>query len=227
VAGSNAQGVEQERCAGRQALSVVAAALVALGFAACDEAAHVGDDNATRASRPAARKEPLGDTGKMLRRQDHDGDFGSADGDVPHSLFDADDGEVRYFGHRADRPDRRAIASLVARYYAAAASHDGAAVCAIVDRSLAGSFMPARAEAYRAGGQPARDGCAPAMTEMLAHLLGRSPADLVATKVIGVRVRGDEGVALLRLRNSDVRYMPFVREAGVWKLESVFDIGLA
>jgi hypothetical protein len=162
----------------------------------------------------------------MLAKWDHDGDFGPADGEVPNSLFDGDDREVRYFGHPASEQDRRSITALIDHYYAAAAAGDGGVACSMIDASLVDALVaqPGRVSATPSS---ADRSCATAMSRLFAHVPGRSAADMATTKVIGVRVRGSEGLALLHLRDSATRDMPVAREGGAWRVEAFFDNGLA
>jgi hypothetical protein len=163
----------------------------------------------------------------MLAKWDHDGDFGSNDGDMPNSPFDGDDGEIRYFGHTADRRERQSIAALIHRYYAAAATDNGAAACSMIAAGVLAALVEQSGRVSATSPESSGGSCAARMSEMFAHPPGRSARDLAATKVFGVRVRGREGLALLRLRDVSTRDMPVALEHGTWKVEAFFDNGLA
>jgi hypothetical protein len=162
---------------------------------------------------------------RRLAEWDHDGDAGTADAEVPHSLYDGDDREIRDYGHAASATDRRAVTALVDRYYGAAAAGDGVTACSLIDASLASALVESNGQLPRAS-QSAGQACAAYMSKTFEHLLGRSAADLAAVEVVGVRVKGSEGLALLRLRTSQVRDIPVSRRGGAWKIEAFFDSGL-
>jgi hypothetical protein len=183
---------------------------------------------AQRAAAASRRDEVYADAGTRssarFRKLDHDGDPGTREGYRPHSQFDADDVETRYFGHSASAHDRRSITALVDRYYAAAARDDGRMACSAIDAGLvAGAEL---AEGSHGPSSPATAGCAAAMAKMLAQAPGRTAADFGAVRVLDVRVRGSEAIALLRLRDARTREMPVLRERGVWKIDAFFDNGL-
>jgi hypothetical protein len=164
----------------------------------------------------------LSPAGRRRFEWDHDGDPG-ADNNSVNAAFDRDDGEFRYYGRAAGANVRRAVTRLVARYYAAAAANDGAAACALVDAELADAFAAQRDARFPGSPAPAAGGCAAALAARFRHILGRSAADMASVRVIGVRVAGDRGLALLRLRSSQVRYIPVGSERGAWKIEALID----
>jgi hypothetical protein len=206
-------------------LAVATALLLAGSVSACDSASKSARSGSEpRGDGPTAGSlAHLSAHAQMLAKWDHDGDFGPADNEVPNSPFDGDDDEVRYFGHRPSDADRGSIVALIGRYYAAMAADDGRSACSMIDVSLVKALLE-QADGSRGS---ANGGCAEAMVKLFAHVPGHSPGDITATTVIGVRVRGGDGLALLRLRNSSTRDMPVVREKGTWKVEAFVDNGLA
>jgi hypothetical protein len=163
---------------------------------------------------------------RLLRKWDHDGDAGPADEDVPNSPYDGDDNEIRYYGRAANAPEAQAVIALIDRYYKAAAQDDGAVACSLLDASLTRSLVEEQAQVSdqaRSSGKT----CATLMSEMFKHVPRRSAADFAAVEVTGVRVQGDEGLALLRLQTSEVRDIPVSREGGAWKVEAFLDSGLS
>jgi hypothetical protein len=207
-------------------LAVAAVVLLGLGAGACGGAtrdAAAGGSSGARTSMTTR----TGDA-KLVSpyaRWDHDGDFGPNDGEIPNSEYDGDDGAVRDYGHAAVGPDRRAVTALIGRYYAALAADDGAAACSLLDASLVRALVEERGPSASSS-EPDGEACAVAMSKLLTRTLGRAPADLSDVTVIGVRVEGDEGLALLRLRSAEVRNMPVSREGGVWKVDAYLDNGL-
>jgi hypothetical protein len=132
------------------------------------------------------------------------------------SLYDRDDGEDRFYGRAASAADTRTVKTLLVRYYAAVAADDGATACRLIDPTLATAFGEERGRA--AGGSHSYiASCAPIMSKLLKHIVGRSAAELAAVKVIEVRVKGTRGLGLLRLPTSEVRYIPVGRENGAWR----------
>lgn len=147
---------------------------------------------------------------------DHDGDTDEKGG----GFYDSDDHGVRYFGHAAGAADRRAVARLLRRYYAAVASVDSATVCELLDPSLVGETGGSSSEA---GSHSYVGACAATVSNHLKSALGRTRAELLAVRTVAVRVRGDHGFGLLRVPPSELRYMPVRRSAGAWKVDALID----
>lgn len=123
-------------------------------------------------------------------------------------------------GAGATPPDRRAIARLLVRYYAAAAAGDGAAGCALLSRSLAGSMAieanPSHSES-----------CATALSRVFAQQHSLLAEDEVSTmSVVEVRVKGGEATALVGFRRMPVGIIRLLHEDGTWRLNALFDRGL-
>jgi hypothetical protein len=204
-------------------------ASLGLGVGACggsdvDQVKPGRQASSTEVARTAPRRSGSSSVSEQtLARWDHDGDAGTADGDVPNSFYDGDDGEIRYYGHAASLSVTFEVTALIETYYRAVAAGDGASACSLIAAGLAGALVEERSGASGKGGKT----CPTLIPRLLAHVLGRSAADFAAVTVIGVRVRGDEGLALLRLRSSEVRDIPVGREGRTWKMEAILDNGLS
>lgn len=152
---------------------------------------------------------------------------GDQDGDSPNDkAFDKDDSFVTTFGHAASPTDRRSIASLVTRYYAAIAKDDGATAC----RLLFFVIVESAPETY---GQTAFDAtagrgksCGPVMTKVFKGNHAQLVAENRHLKVMAVRVEGKRAWVLLRLGPDSVRRMIAYREGSVWKIGELIDTEL-
>lgn len=181
----------------RAALALVLAALLCVAAAGCASKHRAARGAAGLGSAPR----PLGD---------EDGDGAGASG-----YFDLDDGAVRHFGHAADARDARAIATLVGRYYAAAAADDGARACSLlywlVAESLPEEYARPPGPLYLKGA----DSCPALLTRVFVHFHGQLS---VAPKVVAVRVAGDRADALLGWPALPAGYIEARREGSAWKL---------
>jgi hypothetical protein len=173
---------------------------------------------------------------------DYDGDdhsrFGSEDGDSDDngkpkdgdndtdnssgSYYDSDDDSVRHYGHAADTSDRSAIAALVKRYYAAAATEDGAAACSMILSNLVRSVPR---DLGRPPGPPYLRGntCAIVMSKIFKEHHLQLAAYAGGLEVTGVRVDHDHGLAVLGFKTLPGRQIRVAREARAWKLEALLD----
>jgi hypothetical protein len=101
------------------------------------------------------------------------------------------------FGLMASRVDARAITTIVRRYYTAAAGGRGNVACSLLYSPMAGAVaedyghLPSAPE-LRAGT------CAEVMSKLFKHRRGQPTGDLAGIRVTGVRVSGNEGIALWR-----------------------------
>jgi hypothetical protein len=140
-------------------------------------------------------------------------------------LGDDNDGDndnelVRGFGHEANEADKHAVTTLIKHYYAAAFAHDGAVACSLIYSPLA------KAIAQEFGQHlPALRGktCAVVLSKLFKQEHRRLAID-IATKVSTVRIRGDDGWAMLYYTNTrPERYIPVLRENGVWKMDALLE----
>jgi hypothetical protein len=126
---------------------------------------------------------------------------------------------ISTFGHEAPEPDRREIATLVQHYYAAGIAGDGAKACSMLPASVA-RVVP---EEYGSppGGSPELRGktCATVLAKMFRHVPGQTPADIATTRIMGVRLLGNEAYVQLTSPSMPTGEMYVKREHGKWTIE--------
>ncbi len=125
---------------------------------------------------------------------------------------------IRSFGTAASPANYRAIATLLSRYYAAAATKSGAAGCALTYYILAESVP----EEY--GGPPGPQYLRGAATcqAVLSRVFDHFHAQLTeAPRVTGVRVKGNLAYALLSWAKLPAGYMAVRREGPRWRIDRV------
>lgn len=125
---------------------------------------------------------------------------------------DKDDNPAAY-GPLADTIDRRAVAALAKRYYAAAVAEDGAKACAMINPTLANSVV----EDYGRPPGPAYlrgNTCAQVMTRLFSHSHAELTTDFVVTEV---RVNGNHAYAFLGSKKMPASTFQAIRRRGTWK----------
>jgi hypothetical protein len=122
------------------------------------------------------------------------------------------DESIQKFGREAPPSDKSAVAVAVKAYYAAVAADDGGASCALLSAGLQQSIVQSlgRAPTLR------HKGCAGILTLFFGRRRGASISPAVT--VIGVRLKGDHGFALISTRTAPTGEIPVVRENGEWKI---------
>lgn len=155
--------------------------------------------------------------------------LGDDDGDDDHNS----DENIHTFGRRAGEAQERAIAAVVRRYYAIAAQGSGARGCSMFSRA----FRRTVPIAYGLHGAPYMRGstCVAVMTRYYRHLHRQIAFYASTSKVIEARLEGERGYAVLRmhgicpssmciplLRHMRIAHVLVQREAGAWKIESMF-----
>jgi hypothetical protein len=139
--------------------------------------------------------------------------------------YDTDDEPERDYGHKASAADAKAIGALVTRYYAAGARGDGAAACALTARTFAstvpadygqelGSAIPPGAETYLRGAKT----CAAVLSLLFEHARSQITAPVA---VIGVRLKGSYGYALVGSMTLPTSLIEVEREDGVWRVDGL------
>jgi ketosteroid isomerase-like protein len=132
---------------------------------------------------------------------------------------------ITEFGHKASPADRQAITALVKRYYAAAASDDGATACSLIYSTIAESV----AEDYGQAPAPASlsgNTCEVVMSKLFRQVPQQPSAVLATTEVTGVRVNGRKGYALLRSKTIPAGDIPLQRELGTWRIGTLIGSAL-
>lgn len=141
------------------------------------------------------------------------------------SYFDKDDASVLDFGHAGGHADRRAIASLVKRYFAAADTDDGATACSLIVPSFASAIV----EDYGRSGGPlyARgDSCPAVMSKVFRHYHRQLVAHQATLRVAAVRVDGATGVATLAFKALPGRQLRVERAGKGWRVDALLDLEL-
>jgi hypothetical protein len=131
---------------------------------------------------------------------------------------EADDDNNHVFGHAASDADAFAAMTLVKRYYAAAATGDGARACTLMYSILAESVPEDYGQA--AGTQAAHaEGCAAVMSKLFERLHKQLRSDRATLKVGTVRIRRREASVLLHFGGKrQAYYLALHQERGAWKV---------
>jgi hypothetical protein len=140
----------------------------------------------------------------------------------------SDDRSTWGYGREATVAQRLAIAAVVRRYYAAAAAGDSAAACALIsprlvessnlERDLPEEYRPAPGSALFRGKSCAR------VESLLFEVNHQQFVEQAATvQMIGARVKGAAGLALLGFRSTGEREVRLVLERGAWKIDVLLD----
>jgi hypothetical protein len=221
-------------------LALLTAVLLSLAATACGDSGngthHQADVASTASSGTQTKSVPTGTPIQSSFRGDEDDDetrsnyTGSNryDNDVDYDndthentgYHDSDDSSAHAFGHAPSATDRRAIATLVKRYYADAATSDGAKACALIYSILAETIP----EDYGRGAGPAYSRgktCAVVMTKYFKHNHSQLAG---AVKMTGVRVNGNEAHAFLGSKAMPASLMPVQREHGKWKIDALLGL---
>jgi hypothetical protein len=151
------------------------------------------------------------------RDRDNDSDNGSK------SYYDQDDDSVRAFGQAANGEERRAISSLVRRYFAVAAAGDGAGACAMIVPSLRVAIPEDLGRppgpSYARG-----DTCRTVVSRVFSVFHVQLAAYASRLAITAVRVEGDRGLVVLGFASLPGRQIGVIRVSGVgWKVETLLD----
>jgi hypothetical protein len=150
--------------------------------------------------------------------KDRDGDI---DAESAGHYYDRDDGSVRKFGRPATPSERRPIVALAKRYYSAAASDDGARICAMIYRPLARSYVETVGEH---GPRFVRG--LKSCSQILSRFFGGASQSVAFDLRLGItQVRVARGIGLVVLGNKPfpIRVLEVVREHGKWFLYGSLD----
>lgn len=157
-----------------------------------------------------------GDHGESVG--DYDADFDNdSKSRQSRSYHDGDDRLVTAWGHPASPADFHAVMALVESFYAAGAAGDAKWACSL----LFSLFAEAVPEVY---GGPAGPGylqgetCAAVMSKLLRVDHSKFAATVAVT---GLRVRGNQGRALIGSESLPASYLTVRRERGVWKVDEL------
>jgi hypothetical protein len=149
---------------------------------------------------------------------DADADSDSKARESSKGYNDGDDSVIGNIGHASSPADKRTIAILVKRYYAAAATANGSRACSLM-YSLYAEAIPEdygkAAGPYYAHGNT----CAAVMSKLFKHNHGTLDA---AFQVTNVRISGNRAFALLGSTTLPARFMILRREHSTWKIDDLF-----
>lgn len=195
----------------RTPTAIVLAALAGLTVAACGQGTKPQAEPQRQPSTPASSSAPLAPGAERLtlsaaaRARDEN----AADRRYEQA--------VRHYGRPAGTAERTEISALMERYSAAAIAHDGAAACRMIYSPIAESV----AEDYgQPPGPPYARGktCAVVMSKLFLHTRHHLP---VTPAAVMVRVKGNQGYAVLTYPHAATSYTPVRREGRHWRLTTL------
>lgn len=195
----------------RQVLTVLIGGLLGLGLMAC-----AGSGTTTKPSPVAGSASGTVAIGGVDR---------DPSGEEELRNRDVDDAQILGFGRAAGVLEAATVTALVKRYYARAAAGDGAEGCMMLYSTIAESIV----ESYgRPPGPPALRGktCATVMSKLYGQRHRELAEAASKLRVAGVRVKGDQGLALLSLGGVSEPHVLVRREDGAWKIDVLFAIGM-
>lgn len=200
-------------------LSLLAVAPLSAGVCACGGA----NGNAGSASQAASRTVATAATAAtapapVLSKADRD-----MDNDIGAPSDDTNNNSTLHFGHAANASDRRAIASLIRRYYATALAQDGAEACSLLYSTVAEGAP----EDYGLSppGPPYMRGttCPAVMNGLFKHFHAQLAADVSKLQVASVRLVERHGIAVLAFGSMPERRISVKREGRTWRVETLYD----
>jgi hypothetical protein len=205
------------RSAKLRLLVLLAIASVSLGASACGggngtTAPSHATPTSTSATKTASDPTATGSGATRSASAGKDAD----DGDIDSERND--DGIALNFGHPANEADRRAITSLIKRYYATAAAGDGVKACSLI------YFVWVEAIPEDYGFAPALRGrtCSVVMSKLFKQRHRQLVAQAAGLDVSHTRVQLKKGLALLRFRGShEPRYIQVHLERSTWRIDGL------
>lgn len=129
-----------------------------------------------------------------------------------------DDGHDLNFGHAANAADLRESTRLVRRYYAAAATEDGATACALLAPFIAESVVETDGEALHS------KTCSGTMSALFKDHHSLLVVKQRTLRIPEVRVEGDTALAILEFPTiPEVRQLHLRRIGGTWYVLELLD----
>lgn len=126
-------------------------------------------------------------------------------------------------GDLAAPPDRRAVAALIERYYAAAAGANAVEACSLLDPELAAGLAEGQGQSNRGVAR-----CAAALTPLLREEHRALVQDNVAKMVvIEVRVKADIATATIGFRAMPVIQIRAKRDNRIWRMDALLGTGMS
>jgi hypothetical protein len=198
------------------ALATVSFSVV--GIAACGGSSG-GAGSLSKRSASAGSGAPVAPAGASAAKSPHEND---PDQEEDRSGRDRDDKLVWAFGKRATARETRLVGTLVRSYYRAVATQDGSGACSLLYSPLAESVP----EDYGRPPGPAslRGGtCAVVMSKLFKQRHRQIAGETAGLRLAQVRVKGNQGLALLAFGRNRSRQLLLHREHGVWKVWALLD----
>jgi hypothetical protein len=129
---------------------------------------------------------------------------------------DGDDVSISHFGHLASASEREAIASVLKRYYAAAAREDGESACRLMDPLFRRLVPTSYSHSGGAGANYRGRTCATVM----AQVFRENHAKLTSIpEVLEALVKGSYAYAVVGSDSLTPHYLSMHRHHGTWTVE--------
>jgi hypothetical protein len=220
-----APGSWRRRAEARPLLALLATALLAIGVAACGGTGKGAGSTSQLSSNAAGTGGARTKTASNAARA---GNYLKSDGDTDiddtnHQIEAPESDDTLFlaaYGKKAGQAEKRAVAVVLERYYAAAAADDGAKACPLLYSSLATALVEDQGQSPRSSSKT----CAAVLSKLFTQQHARLAAENTATMVvIDVRVKSNYGLAVLGFKAAPVSQMILARERGAWKIDGLFD----
>lgn len=199
--------------------------LLGIGLGACGSG-----KSASSVSKPAAAVSPPTTATSVASAapvQDYAKADRDRDNDIGVTADDTNNDEALNYGHAASPAEKRAVTTLIKRYYAAALASDGAKACSMIYVTIAESVPEDQGEgsagpSYQSQGKT----CPQVMALMFMHFHSQLAGQVPILKVSRVRVRKHRGLAVLSFGAMPERQIALLLERGIWKLAWLLDDAL-
>jgi hypothetical protein len=149
------------------------------------------------------------------------------DGDVDRygqGRYDIDSDANPTFGPYATPAERQAVAAFIKRYYAIAATGNGAKACALLDPLVAEMVAQGRNVGW--GPSSLKGGTCPRVaTEFFAQRRRELFEDVATLRVGWVQLQAKQAIALVHFGSKRERIVRLRRRYGVWQMFSLLDDG--
>jgi hypothetical protein len=200
-------------------LALLAAMLLGVGAAACGSTSRK-----TNSTTQASVSTPTSVPAATSTTQDYTKADADKDNDIGAPDDDTNNNSVVAFGHAANTSDKRAIVTLVKRYYAAALAGNGTQACSMIYSTLAEAIpedygISPPGPSYLKGGTT----CPAVMVLLFKHFHDKLAIQVPLLKVSGVRLKEHHGQAILAFGKMPERELSVAREGNVWKVQALLD----
>jgi hypothetical protein len=141
------------------------------------------------------------------------------------AIYDSDDTPMVHFGRLAGFAQENAIASVLERYYAAAAAGNGVAACPLI-YSLAVEDYAEEQNRLPGPSGVAPGVCARVVSGFFRRLHRSFAPQSRGLHLVSVEIDGQRALAVFRLGTQALRRLVLKREGGAWKLATLVDLGV-